>query len=133
MAFLAGLVKEGRLIPSDQDGPSATFHDPCYLGRYNGILEAPRELVRSATGAQPVEMAAHRSAGFCCGGGGGMSFAEEPPEQRVNRERARQALATDAEVVSVACPFCMTMLEDGVGALAGDREVKVKDVAELLE
>ncbi len=132
VAFLAGLVKEGRLIPSDQDGPSATFHDPCYLGRYNGILEAPRELVRSATGAQPVEMAAHRSAGFCCGGGGGMSFAEEPPEQRVNRERARQALATDAEVVSVACPFCMTMLEDGVGALAGDREVKVKDVAELL-
>jgi Fe-S oxidoreductase len=120
------------LNPSGRDGPRATFHDPCYLGRYNGIFDAPRELVRRATGGPPVEMAAHRRAGFCCGGGGGMSFAEEPPEMRVNRERARQALATDADVVSVACPFCMTMLEDGVGALAGGREVTVKDVAELL-
>jgi Fe-S oxidoreductase len=61
-----------------------------------------------------------------------MSFAEEPPTQRVNRERARQALATGADVVAVACPFCMTMMEDGVGALAGDRTVEIKDVAELL-
>jgi Fe-S oxidoreductase/nitrate reductase gamma subunit len=130
--FLAGLVKEGRLNPTEGDGPRTTYHDPCYLGRYNGIFDAPRELVRRATGGTPVEMAGHRSTGFCCGGGGGMSFAEEPPEQRVNRERVRQALATDADVVSVACPFCMTMLEDGVGALAGDRAIAVKDVAELL-
>jgi Fe-S oxidoreductase len=130
--FLAGLVADGRLAPSNARGLKTTFHDPCYLGRYNGVFDAPRELVRSSTGDRPVEMASNRSNGFCCGGGGGMSFAEEPPEQRVNRERARQALATDAEVVSVACPYCLTMMEDGVGALAGDRKVEVKDVAELL-
>jgi Fe-S oxidoreductase/nitrate reductase gamma subunit len=130
--FLARLVEEGRLAPAAGDGRRATFHDPCYLARYNDIVAEPRGLVRLATGARPVEMAANRSAGFCCGGGGGMSFAEEPPDQRVNRERARQAVATGADAVAVACPFCMTMLEDGVGALAGDRDIEVKDVAELL-
>jgi Fe-S oxidoreductase len=131
-SFLAGLVAQDRLAPTVDVGPSTTFHDPCYLGRYNGVFRAPRDLVRCATGGVAVEMADSRSGGFCCGGGGGMSFAEEPPERRVNRVRARQALATGAEVVSVACPFCMTMLEDGIGAVAGDRDVAVKDVAELL-
>jgi len=130
--YLARLVTVGKLRPEVSGGARVTYHDPCYLGRYNGVFNAPRDLVHRAVGAPPVEMAANRSNGFCCGGGGGMSFAEEPPDQRVNRERARQALATDADVVAVACPFCMTMLEDGVGALAGERAVTVKDVAELL-
>jgi Fe-S oxidoreductase len=77
-------------------------------------------------------MAANRANGFCCGGGGGMAFAEEPPDQRVNRERARQAVDTGADVVAVACPFCMTMLEDGAASVAGDHELVVRDVAELL-
>jgi Fe-S oxidoreductase len=77
-------------------------------------------------------MAQNRSNGFCCGGGGGMSFIDEPPNQRVNQERARQALETDADVVAVGCPFCMTMLEDGINARKGDRDVKVLDIAELL-
>jgi len=130
--YLAGLVADGKLEPTHAAGPTTTFHDPCYLGRYNDVFDAPRELVRCATGGNPVEMAANRANGFCCGGGGGMSFAEEPPGQRVNRERARQAVETGAEVVSVACPFCMTMLEDGIGAVAGEHEIAVKDVAELL-
>jgi len=130
--FLAGLVENGTLEPTSDSGTTITFHDPCYLGRYNKIFDAPRELLRCTTGGSPVEMAANRANGFCCGGGGGMSFAEERPEQRVNRERARQAIETGADVVAVACPFCMTMLEDGVGSTAGDREVVVRDVAELL-
>lgn len=130
--FLAGLVEDGALEPTHATGQTTTFHDPCYLGRYNKTFDAPRQLVRCATGDSPVEMAANRANGFCCGGGGGMAFADESPEQRVNRERARQAVETGAEVVAVACPFCMTMLEDGVGSTAGDHEVVVHDVAELL-
>jgi heterodisulfide reductase subunit D len=130
--LLAGLVAAGGISPEPISGRKITFHDPCYLGRYNRVFEAPRRLVRSATGNAPVEMAANRANGFCCGGGGGMAFAEEPPEKRVNRERARQVFDTGADVVAVACPFCMTMLEDGVASVAGDRELDVRDVAELL-
>jgi Fe-S oxidoreductase len=130
--FLADLVTAGKLRPSPTTGRKITFHDPCYLGRYNRVFEAPRRLVRSATGNAPVEMAANRANGFCCGGGGGMAFAEEPPHQRVNRERARQVVDTGADVVAVACPFCMTMLEDGATSVAGNHRLVVRDVAELL-
>ncbi len=130
--FLAKLVSEGKLPAPEAGDQKVTFHDPCYLGRHNGVYEAPRQLVQIATGAAPTEMQQNRSNGFCCGGGGGMSFIDEPPDQRVNQERARQALETDADVVAVGCPFCMTMLEDGINARKGDRDVKVLDVAELL-
>ena len=129
--FLDRLVAEGRLRPAGSQQRSVTFHDPCYLGRYNRVFDAPRRLVRS-TGAAAVEMEQSRERSFCCGGGGGLSFADEPPDQRVNRVRARQALDTGADVVGTGCPFCMTMLEDGVNALRGDRPTRVKDVAELL-
>ncbi|REK08234.1 MAG: 4Fe-4S dicluster domain-containing protein [Planctomycetota bacterium] len=130
--FLEKLVAEGKLsgrLPTDRQ---VTFHDPCYLGRHNGVYDAPRQLVQIATGKAPTEMQQNRSNGFCCGGGGGMSFVDEPPNQRVNQERARQALATGADVVAVGCPFCTTMLEDGINATKGEREVEVMDVAELL-
>ncbi len=130
--YLAKLVDEGKLsaeLPTDK---KVTFHDPCYLGRHNGEYDAPRQLVQISTSTAPVEMEQSRSNGFCCGGGGGMSFVDEPPNQRVNQERARQVLETDAEVVAVGCPFCMTMLEDGINARKGDRDIQVMDVAELL-
>jgi Fe-S oxidoreductase len=130
--YLLKLVREGKLsadLPADK---KVTFHDPCYLGRHNGVYDAPRELVRLSTRPAPVEMAQNRSSGFCCGGGGGMSFVDEPPDRRVNQARARQALETDADIVAVGCPFCMTMLEDGINACKGDRDAKVMDVAELL-
>jgi Fe-S oxidoreductase/nitrate reductase gamma subunit len=130
--FLAKLVADGKLSGDMPSSQKVTFHDPCYLGRHNGIYDAPRELVQISTGSAPIEMAQNRSNGFCCGGGGGMSFIDEPPNQRVNQERARQALETDADVVAVGCPFCMTMLEDGINARKGDRDVKVLDIAELL-
>lgn len=129
--YLAKLVSEGRIaadIPLDK---TVTFHDPCYLGRHNGVFDAPRWLVRISS-RRSVEMEKHKEDGFCCGGGGGMSFVDEPSGQRVNQERARQALDTGAEIVAVGCPFCMTMLEDGINARRGDRDVLVRDVAELL-
>ncbi len=130
--YLAKLVSEGRLsadLPSDK---TITFHDPCYLGRHNGVYDAPRQLVQISSSLAPVEMQQSRENGYCCGGGGGMSFIDEPPNQRVNQERARQVLETNADVVAVGCPFCMTMLEDGINARKGDRDVKVMDIAELL-
>ncbi|MGH9845072.1 MAG: heterodisulfide reductase-related iron-sulfur binding cluster, partial [Blastocatellia bacterium] len=130
--FLAKLVSDGRLNPSVLSDRKITYHDPCYLGRHNGVVDAPRELVRISSKTAPVEMKMNREGGFCCGGGGGMSFVDEPKDKRVNQERARQALETGADVVAVGCPFCMTMLEDGINAKRGERDVKVMDVAELL-
>ncbi|MBO0724684.1 MAG: 4Fe-4S dicluster domain-containing protein [Blastocatellia bacterium] len=129
--FLAKLVDEGSIKPVAQGGETVTFHDPCYLGRHNGVFDAPRRLVQISS-RSTAEMKQSRERGFCCGGGGGMSFIEEPKDKRVNQERARQALETGADIVAVGCPFCMTMLEDGVNARKGDRDVQVMDVAELL-
>ncbi len=135
--FLDQLLESGRLDGHDAAGGSngsqtVTFHDPCYLGRHNGEYEAPRNLLAKVGGARQVEMERSRNTSFCCGGGGGMAFVDEPPDQRVNQERAQEAVDTGADVVAVGCPFCATMLDDGVNARRGDREVKVRDVAELL-
>jgi Fe-S oxidoreductase len=130
--YLEGLVDQGKLKATSKSEKKVTFHDPCYLGRQNGIYDAPRKLVKISSRNAPTEMQQSREQSFCCGGGGGMSFVEEPPDKRVNQERARQILETDADIVAVGCPFCMTMLEDGVNARKGDRDVRVMDVAELL-
>jgi len=130
--YLAKLVAEGKLSADLPNDKKITFHDPCYLGRHNNVYDAPRELVQISSSQAPIEMEQSRGNGFCCGGGGGMSFIDEPPNQRVNQERARQVLETDAEIVAVGCPFCMTMMEDGINARKGDRDVKVMDIAELL-
>ena len=129
--YFARLVGAGRLKTLSVSSRKVAYHDPCYLGRHNGIYDAPRQLVQIAS-SQAIEFERHRCASFCCGGGGGMSFIEEPPEKRVNQERAREALATGADVVAVACPFCTTMMEDGINARKGGRDVRVMDVSELL-
>lgn len=132
-AYLARLVDEGRLKPLNTSDRKITFHDPCYLGRQNKVYDAPRQLVQISTArGNTVEMERSRSQSFCCGGGGGMSFVDEPPDKRVNQERAREAIETGADVVAVGCPFCMTMMEDGINARKGERDVKVLDVSELL-
>lgn len=128
--YLARLVSEGRLKPQAASANKIVFHDPCYLGRHNGLYDPARHLVRIASGQAPVEMERSRSTSFCCGGGGGMSFVEEPREKRVNQERAREVMGTGADVLAVACPFCMTMMEDGIKARTGD--LPVMDVSELL-
>jgi len=130
--YLAKLIGEGRLKLDTTTERNLTFHDPCYLGRHNDITEPPRELAQRTTAKPLVEMQQSRKTSYCCGGGGGMSFIDEAPDKRVNQERARQILETDADTVAVACPFCTTMLEDGINARKGDREIVVRDVAELL-
>ncbi len=130
--FLAKLIGEGRLEVAPESLESITLHDPCYLGRHNGITEEPRDLLKRISGQSSVEMEHHGEQSFCCGGGGGLSFVEEPSDKRVNVERAEQALKTGAATVAVGCPFCTTMLEDGLGAVKGDRDVAVKDIAELM-
>jgi Fe-S oxidoreductase len=130
--YLAGLVREGKLTSTSRSDRSIAFHDPCYLGRQNGIYDAPRTLVNISSRREPVELKRSREKSFCCGGGGGMSFIEEPPDQRVNQERANEVLESGADTLAVGCPFCMTMMEDGINARKGSREVRVMDVAELL-
>ncbi|HJX61283.1 MAG TPA: (Fe-S)-binding protein, partial [Dehalococcoidia bacterium] len=133
--FFAGLVKEGKLKPHDGLAEKITYHDSCYLGRHNGIYESPREILGSLPGVEQVEMGRSRAQGFCCGAGGGHMWMEESKGKRINNERTEEAEATGAKIVATACPFCMQMFEDGVGAVpaAAEREMKVYDVAELLD
>ena len=135
--FLAQLLRDGRLkLPADGGltPASLTYHDPCYLARVNGIHAAPREILHAAlTGAQPGElreMARREEKTFCCGAGGGHMWMDEDPKQRVSTERAKEALATGAKTVAVGCPFCLTMMTDGVAACGA--ETRVLDVAEIL-
>jgi Fe-S oxidoreductase len=134
--LLQRLVAEGRLRPESGNGLSgkiATYHDPCYLARHNDILEEPRRVLAS-TGAQAQEMKRRRKEGFCCGAGGFHAWMEESG-QRINHARTEEAAQTGADIIAVACPFCMQMFEDGVGAVpqAAEREIQVLDLAELLE
>lgn len=130
--LLADLVASGRYKPQGDFNAKITFHDSCYLGRYNGVFDQPREVIAARSGTSMIEMERHREASFCCGAGGGRFWMEEPSEQRVSNLRAQQALGTGADVVGVSCPFCMTMMEEAVNGQKGGRDVKVLDIAEVL-
>jgi Fe-S oxidoreductase len=108
-----------------------TYHDSCYIGRWNDEYDSPRDVLQAAGSVSLIEMDLSRRKAMCCGAGGGRMWMEEPHGKRVNLERADQALATGAETVAVACPFCMTMMTDGV-AQRGREEVKTRDIAEIL-
>jgi heterodisulfide reductase subunit D len=132
--LLAQLFRDGRLSVEGGyfAGKRIVFHDPCYLGRGNGVYEAPRDVIRSLD-ADLVEMKRSRARGFCCGAGGSQMFKEpEKGEKDVNVERAEEALAEQPDIVAVGCPFCMTMLSDGVKHFNKEADVKVLDLAELL-
>jgi Fe-S oxidoreductase/nitrate reductase gamma subunit len=133
--FLQQLIEQGKLRPKNAFGQKVTFHDSCYLGRHNGIYEAPRDVLKSIPGLDLIEMPRNRDKGFCCGAGGGMIWLEEKKGRRVNQVRAEEAIATGADVVAVACPFCIQMFEDAIPALQPDEEHRMRavDIAELLE
>jgi Fe-S oxidoreductase len=128
--LLARLMKEGRLQPSRDVEALVTYHDPCYLGRHNGVYEEPRTVLDRIPGVRQVEMPRHAERGFCCGAGGARMWMEEHLGKRVNMERTDEAAATGADVLGVACPFCMVMLDDGVKAKKADMEVL--DVAQVV-
>lgn len=130
--FLINLINKGKLKITKEETAKITFHDSCYLGRYNDIYDQPREILNSIPGVNIVEMKRSKSKGFCCGAGGGRMWMEENEGKRVNVERIEEALALKPDVIGTACPFCMTMLEDGVKDKEATEKVKVKDVAEIL-
>lgn len=133
--FLAKLIEEGKLKINENNplqGQAITYHDSCYIGRGNGVYEAPRTVIE-AFKADLREMKKCRTKGMCCGAGGAQVFKEEEPgTSRVNITRTEQALNTGAGVIAAACPFCIIMMEDGVKQKNKDSDVKVKDLAELI-
>ena len=129
---IADLVKSGRIKPTKATDQTVAFHDSCYLGRYNGILEAPRETARSVPGLRLIEMPRNRERGLCCGGGGGQMWMETPAKKRVNVIRVEEALAAKPDVVGVACPFCLAMVDLGRKVAGAEETLQVKDISELV-
>lgn len=132
--LLNSLVKEGRLqLPrTTAEYGSLTYHDSCYLARHNGIIDEPRETLAHATGKAPLEMERSKKNGFCCGAGGGRMWMEEFSGERINLERVKEAVAMQPDTVCTACPYCMTMIADGLKDLSKDEQIKVRDIAEIM-
>ncbi|MEH7883273.1 (Fe-S)-binding protein [Bacillus sp. JJ1609] len=131
--LLAQLVKEGRLVPKHALNETITFHDSCYLGRYNEVYDAPRDILKAIPGVTLKEMERNRDTAMCCGAGGGLMWMEEETGHRINVARTEQALSVNPSVISSGCPYCLTMLSDGTKAKEVEESVDTLDVAELLE
>lgn len=130
--LIAQLIKEGKLKLNKEFKSQITYHDSCYLGRYNEIYNQPRQTLNSIAGIELKEMKRNYDKGFCCGAGGGRMFLEEKEGKRINIERTEEALSLKVNTIATACPFCMTMMSDGVKAKDATDQVKVKDIAEIV-
>jgi Fe-S oxidoreductase len=131
--LISEMMSSGKLqLKDDSSDSKVTYHDSCYLGRYNGVYEAPRETLKKVNGLDFIEMKRSKSRGFCCGGGGGRMFLEDEEGGKINVERTKEALGTKADTIASACPFCMTMMTDGVKHFEKSEEVEVKDIAEIV-
>ena len=131
--LLNQLISSGKIPMKEYVGKRITYHDSCYYGRYNDIYESPREILGKLPGAKLQEMTRSRNTAMCCGAGGGWMWMEEPRDQRVNQLRVAQALETNPDVVAVSCPFCTTMLIDGLKAKGVDEKVELLNIVELVE
>ncbi len=129
--LISDLIKQGRIRLTKPISATIAYHDSCYLGRYNKVYESPRETIAAIPGAKQVEMKLSRERGMCCGAGGGLMWLEEEPGKRVNELRVAQALEVKAEMIATACPFCMTMLEDGIAA-KDEGKLEDRNIAELV-
>ncbi|MBR9919474.1 MAG: (Fe-S)-binding protein [Bacteroidetes bacterium] len=133
--FIQKLIEEGKLKMKEGgafEGKRITYHDSCYLGRANDVYEAPRAVLKQLDN-DLVEMARHGKRGLCCGAGGAQMFKEdEPGDKRINTERTEEALATGADIIAANCPFCLTMMSDGVSAAEKEEQIMVYDLAELI-
>ncbi|MEZ4461984.1 MAG: (Fe-S)-binding protein [bacterium] len=129
--FMSQLLKDGRLNLKPSVATRITYHDSCYIGRWNNEYNAPRHVLNSVPGLQVQEMELNKAQSFCCGAGGGRMWMEEHEGKRVNIERTDQALATNPEAIAVACPFCMTMFDDGLKN-RGAESIPLRDLAEII-
>jgi Fe-S oxidoreductase len=131
--FIAKLIQEGKIKPTKSLDETVTFHDSCYLGRWNNVYAEPRSVLEALPSARMVEMKNNHDQSMCCGAGGGRMWMEEKIGKRVNVTRTEQALATKATIVASSCPFCMTMMTDGVKTKEMQDKVRVMDIAELVD
>ncbi len=131
--IIENLISEGKIkLKEKSDDFKITYHDSCYLGRYNDIYNSPRNSLNSVSGIELLEMNRNKDKGFCCGAGGGRMFLEETEGTKININRTEEALSTGADTLASACPFCMTMLTDGVKSFDKQDDVQVKDIAEIV-
>ncbi len=127
------LMREGRLQPSQEYGKVVTYHDPCYLGRHNGIYDEPREVLQQVPGLELREMAESREDSLCCGMGGGRIWLETPSSERFANIRLQQAIAVGAEVLATSCPYCISQFEDSRRSLPDSEVIQIKDITEILQ
>ena len=130
--FILDLIKKGKISLKGNLDRKIAYHDPCFLGRYNNIYEAPRQILESISGVRLVEMDRNRRLAFCCGAGGGRMWMERVRGQRVYAIRTEQALAKEPDQIATACPFCMTHFEDGLIFYDVVEKLKVRDIAEIV-
>jgi len=130
--LIADLIREGKLKVGALDGRKVAYHDSCYLGRYNDIYQEPREILRAIGGLKRVELARCGARSFCCGGGGGHMWMEEEPDKRVNTRRVQEIIEAKVDLVATACPYCLTMLEDGLKAEEAEESIEAMDLSELV-
>ena len=128
--FLLDLIKSTKLEPKGINNIKVTFHDPCYLGRYNSIYKAPRDVLSSIPGLELVEMKNNRSKAFCCGAGGGRIWMEKIKEQPINRLLVNKALRTECDILASACSLCLTSLTEAVNSM--ESEISSLDIAEIV-
>jgi Fe-S oxidoreductase len=131
--FLIQLINEGRLVPTKEYRKKVTYHDPCYLGRHNGIYDEPREALKKIPGLELVEMAESREESLCCGMGGSRIWMETAKEERFSNIRLEQAMGVGAEELVTACPYCITQFEDSRLSLKDSEAIQVKDITEVLQ
>jgi len=130
--FILDLVKSGKIKLNKSEKMKVCYHDSCFLGRYNNIYEQPRELLKSVSGVSLVEMDRNMNKSFCCGAGGGRMWLEEDIGQRINEMRTDQALEKNPDTIATGCPYCLTMLDDGIKAREKQESVKSLDIAEII-
>jgi len=131
--YIFQLMKEGRLKPTKEYAKKVTYHDPCYLGRHNGIYDEPREVLKKIPGLELIEMAESRENSLCCGMGGGRIWMETAKEERFSSLRLEQAIGVGAEVLVTSCPYCITQFEDSRLTLKDSEVIQVKDITEILQ
>jgi len=131
--FLFQLINEGRLKPTKEFGKKVTYHDPCYLGRHNGIYDEPREVLKKIPGLDLSEMTESREDSLCCGMGGGRIWLETPISERFSNIRLQQAIGIGAEVLATSCPYCITQFEDSRFSLKDSEVIQIKDITEILQ